>query len=165
MKKVPVVITVAFIALLLGACETSNTAINCAKTRIKARVTYYSNTTCPYGAKVACPWVKRAQEGITVAASKKLFPFGTKIQIHGIKGITSQSNILEVQDRGSAVENAKASHKSTPVLDVYIQTNSRHEGIMREKYLASINPDYLEVDVFSRDDLQPQFKKFKIEED
>ena len=110
--------------------------------KIRARVTFY-NPCKRWGDQVASPSVKKAKEGVTVAASKKI-PFGTKIKIPELEGIVGDGNFI-VQDRGSAVCSKRASKGNAPVIDVFV--SSAHKV---NKYKTQV-PDYLEVEIITDD--------------
>ncbi len=118
------------------------------KKKIKARITYYNSTEGKWGSKVSCPNVKHAIEGVTVAASPyyDFGKFGTKIKIPELKGIQGD-NIFTVQDRGPAVTKEVASHKSKPVIDVFIFASNRKIARKREKTLMTLNPNDLDIEI------------------
>ena len=130
-------------------------------TKMRARITYYSNATdSKWGSRIASS-NKRAVEGVTLAAHPA-FKFGTQIRIPNLKGVAVKSEPLLVQDRGTAVTNRKASHHKEPVFDVFVYARTRREGLRREKYLASINPDIMEVEVLEPVPVPVQFQKYQI---
>lgn len=138
-------IVVVSLLLFLGftGCSTTERP-HSYKNHIKARVTYYHKYEDKFGAKVAMPSVKRAQEGITVAARRK-FPFGTGFFIPDLKNWIKSTGKVLVQDRGSAVEKLKASRKQAEVIDVYIEAPNRRIASQRIKYLESNAEPYMDV--------------------
>jgi len=105
-----------------------------------ARVTYYSPQ-APYGNRVACPNIKRATEGVTVAAHPD-FKFGTKVYIPNLKGELGDG-YFTVQDRGTAVTQKKAAKGKAYVVDIFVNSQSKL------KSLAKTKPEYMKVYVVS----------------
>ena len=107
-----------------------------------ARVTFWDPSQDKWGSRVACPDTHRAREGVTVAAHSTI-PFGTVVQIPGLKGIVGNGQ-FEVQDRGSAVNKRTAETrygKSAEVIDVYVTSRYKRQKLMKQV------PDYLEVTI------------------
>jgi len=132
------IILISLCSLLLASCAmqgVENKSIVKQSSHV-ARVTYY-HAQSPYGSKVASPHVKKAVEGITVAAHPD-FKFGTKIFIPDLKG-TIGDGIFTVQDRGTAVTKKKAAKGKAYVVDVFVNTRSKLE------YLAKTKPEYMKV--------------------
>ena len=89
--------------------------------KITCRVTYYTADK-EWGTRVAAPGVKKAIQGVTVAAHPD-FKFGTKISIPRLKGIMDDGLFI-VQDRGSAVTKKTASRGKAYVIDIYLSKPS-----------------------------------------
>jgi len=106
---------------------------------IMARVTYYCCGEDKYGSRVADPKVRRARQGITVAAEPQ-FPFETHIDIKALSFVLPSEHFL-IQDRGTAVTARKASHGKTPVFDVYATPRMARR-------LASTMPEFLPVTIY-----------------
>lgn len=106
----------------------------------KHRITYYTAHEDKFGSRVAAPGVRRAQQGLTVAAHPN-FPFGTTIMIPELKHISSGgTGVFVVQDRGSAVTRCEASRGSTYVWDVFLDVRNR-----AMKQFQSNHPAYMDV--------------------
>lgn len=104
----------------------------------KCRITYYTAHEDKYGARVADPNTRRAQQGVTVAAHPT-FPFGTTIEIPELKSLNS-TGIFVTQDRGGAVTRMKASHRTAYVWDVFLACGNK---AMRA--FQKMHPAYMDV--------------------
>lgn len=89
--------------------------------KVTCRITYYTPDK-KWGSQVAAPGVKKAIQGLTVAAHPD-FKFGTKISIPRLKGIMGDG-LFVVQDRGSAVTKKKASRGKAYVFDIYLSSTN-----------------------------------------
>ena len=104
----------------------------------RARITFYSHNSDKYGSRVADPTIKRAKQGITVAAHPD-FKFGTEIEIPELKQYLGDTTYT-VQDRGSAVTKKRASRGKAYVFDVYVEDPK----LIRKFYTI---PEYMTVRV------------------
>lgn len=91
------------------------------------RTYYYPQA--PYWSKVCDKNVKKAIEGITVAAHPD-FKLGQKIAIPTLRNRVGSGEFI-VQDRGSAVTKKKASHNKGYVFDVFVQSNSKSKKLIK----------------------------------
>lgn len=89
--------------------------------KVTCRITYYTPDK-KWGSQVAAPGIKKAVQGVTVAAHPD-FKFGTKISIPRLKGIMDDGLFI-VQDRGSAVTKKTASRGKAYVIDIYLSKPS-----------------------------------------
>ena len=94
-----------------------------------ARLTFYTNCS-KYGKKTASG--KIAKEGITIAAHKKI-KFGKQYYIPNLKKLIGGNGVVEVQDRGSAVDKKTASRGKYPVIDVYVASNKKVNNLKKLK--------------------------------
>jgi 3D (Asp-Asp-Asp) domain-containing protein len=121
--------------LLLKLCSCAPVALLPSKNKGVARVTFYNAHEDKFGSRIACSKSRRATVGKTAAAESQ-FPFGTVVRIPWLARILGNGSYI-VEDRGSAVQNRKASFGTTPVFDLFV--NTRKEM----KRLAAIVPPYL----------------------
>lgn len=112
-----------------------------------ARVTFYTDDDI-YGDKVADPKTKRAKEGVTVATAKDI-PFGTRLRIPDLNGVVGDGDFI-VQDRGSHVQKRVASRGKTPIVDVYVSSNSKLKSCKTKL------PEYMVVQVLDSPTEQTQ---------
>lgn len=103
--------------------------------KVTCRITYYTPDK-KWGSQVAAPGIKKAIQGLTVAAHPD-FKFGTKISIPRLKGIMDDGLFI-VQDRGSAVTKKKASRGKAYVFDIYLSSTKSL------KYYTNL-PAYMDV--------------------
>ena len=103
--------------------------------KVTCRITYYTPDK-KWGSQVAAPGIKKAVQGLTVAAHPD-FKFGTKISIPRLKGIMDDGLFI-VQDRGSAVTKKKASRGKAYVFDIYLSSTKSL------KYYTNL-PAYMDV--------------------
>ena len=94
-----------------------------------ARLTFYTNCS-KYGRKTASG--KIAKEGVTIAAHKQI-KFGKQYYIPNLKNIIGGNGLVEVQDRGSAINKRTASHGKYPVIDVYVSSTKKVNKLKRLK--------------------------------
>lgn len=103
------------------------------------RVTYYNPQDCKYGSKTSTG--VKAVSGMTVAVDPRVIPYGTKIDIPGLRRYFTNTRFI-AQDTGSAVKSrkaAKAHGRNVPVVDVYCAT--RYQA----KFLAKNTPMFMKV--------------------
>jgi len=105
---------------------------------ITARITYYTAGS-PDGDRVASTSVRKAKEGVTIAAAPK-FKFGTVVEIPGLEKALGRKTFV-VQDRGPDVTHRKASRGKCDVIDVFISSKKRM------KLLAKTQRPYMKVHV------------------
>lgn len=103
-----------------------------------ARVTIYNKHEDRWHDRIASSSKARAKEGLTIAAEKS-FAFGTRILIPLLRGIVGSGSYI-VQDRGSAVEERKASRGRCPVFDVYVASRKRMKQLVR------MLPEYMDYE-------------------
>lgn len=119
----------SLITIFGSACSTTqyddskSTKIEGTKYLGKNRITYYTAHEDKYGSRVAAPGVRRAQQGLTVAAHPN-FPFGTTVLIPELKSLNS-TGIFVTQDRGGAVTRCKASQGKTYVWDIFLNIKNK----------------------------------------
>jgi 3D (Asp-Asp-Asp) domain-containing protein len=92
---------------------------------VRARITYYDPQSCRYHRQTSTG--ARATEGRTVAVDPRLIPYGSRIEIPGLRGIVG-TGIFRAEDTGSAVKSRKASKawgSKAPVVDVFVSTRAR----------------------------------------
>ena len=119
MKKTLILI-VALLSFTVSACSNMNVP---KPNMVKAKLTLYTPHEDKYGARVACPKIKRAKQGETVAM-ERAFPFGTRVIIPGMKNIIGDNEFF-VQDRGTAVERRVASRGAYPVIDIFVNKSNK----------------------------------------
>jgi 3D (Asp-Asp-Asp) domain-containing protein len=142
MKKKFLTTILVTLTILITSCSAATPVKSHTKDQwITARITYYTPAS-PDGKRVACPKVKTAKEGITVAAHPKL-PFGTRIEIPELKGVVGNGSTFIVQDRGTAVTRKKASHGKADVIDVFVNSERKLRAITKTK------PKYMKVHIVS----------------
>lgn len=104
-----------------------------------ARVTFYNKHEDRYGNRIASSKYRRACRGYT-AAAERAFAFGTVIRIPWLARLLGTGRYV-VEDRGSAVERRRASHGTTPVFDIYVDSKAE------TRRLAAIVPPYLPYEI------------------
>lgn len=138
------------VVTLLFCCFSCTPLVSCPKTSntktvqaaqpqydvYTARVTYYYPEG-KWGSRVTAPGVKRAVEGVTIAAHPD-FKFGTEVYIPELKGIMGDGKFT-VQDRGSAVTKKTAATKGRYVFDVYVSSSKRLQELVKSK------PHYMKI--------------------
>jgi hypothetical protein len=98
---------------------------------MKCRITYYSHDPV-WGNRVADSDVRRAREGVTVAAHPS-FPFGSQVRIPELEGKVGDGTYV-VQDRGPAVTKKTASGRTGGyVFDVYVSSPDRVRKLARSE--------------------------------
>jgi hypothetical protein len=112
----------------MAPCRGESIHSNSQSKKILARITYYYPQS-PYWNKVCCKNVKKAIEGITVAAHPD-FKFGQTIVIPALKGKVGNGEFA-VQDRGPAVTKKRASRGKGYVFDVFVNSNSKSRKLIQ----------------------------------
>ena len=100
---------------------------------LRVRVTFYGGAR----ERVACPRIRFAQQGLSVAAHPK-YPFGTKFIIPQLKPYLGNDTFI-VHDRGSAVTSRRASHGRADVIDVFVNSMTTLRKFERDL------PEYMEA--------------------
>jgi hypothetical protein len=113
---------VGLISILLLCCLSGCETVPKKSHSFRARVTFYHPHEDKWGTRTASG--HRAHEGRTVAAGWWA-PFGERLQIPQLHGVVGDGNFV-VEDRGGAVEKAKASRGALPVVDVFVASRQKY---------------------------------------
>lgn len=114
----------------------------------QARITFYYRGEDPFGDITSKPGPdghNLAHEGTTIAVDPSVIPYGSGVNIPGLKDVLGHDSFY-AHDTGSDVVSRKASQGRDPVIDVYLDAANAAEGASKaakmEQKLKSLIPNY-----------------------